>query len=253
MNMFSFQFKRSLYSPIDLYNLGARLNNAAGDAVKKVPNGEVVANALTGALGNLVAATEREKANPYTVLIRDKDLVRDNDLLSIRDAIRSNTHKVKNSEVLNAAADLNKVFDLHIGNVSKLGIGEENKAVSYLIESLMGGENRAKCEKIGIVPLIESLSQTQKELDALYVERARLSSEPGRETVKNAMNETANAVRQFLGFVDVMVSARGEGAEELASEVRSILADVEAIARSRKTRLQNRDEAEPQEPASKAA
>jgi hypothetical protein len=253
MNTFSFQFKRSIYSPVDLYDLCKRLYNAAGHKVSQDKNGELVANALKDSFGTLNEATEREKASPFTAQIHEMDSVRDNELLRIRDLIKSNTHHVKDSEKSNAADELLKVFNQHIGNVSKLGLGEETKAVSYLVESLMSSENRTKCELLGLVPLIEDLSQTQNALEALYVERSRFETEPGQDTIRNAMLQAANAVHRFLGYVDVLVAANGEGAAGLRNEVRSIIADVETIARARRTRLQQSGEQETGQAANQAA
>jgi hypothetical protein len=253
MNTFSFQFKRSLYSPTDLFNLGTRLNNAAGDMVGKVPNGELVVNTLKGSLGNMILVTERDRANPVTAGIHETDSVRDNDLHMIKDTIKARTHNVKNSAEQEAAKALLKIFSRHVGNIATMGLGVETKAVNHLIDEMTSAENKERCDLTGITPLIDSLSQTQKKLDALYVERDRLAPEPGRDTVKNAMTATVNAVHRFLGFVDIMVAGQGEGVAELATEVRSILTDVEAIARSRRTRIQNHEADQPEELVSKAA
>ncbi|MBN2038358.1 MAG: hypothetical protein JW768_16580 [Chitinispirillaceae bacterium] len=63
----------------------------------------------------------------------------------------------------------------------------------------------------------------------------------------------ANSVRRFLGYVDVIVAAECEGAAELRNEVRSIIADVESIARTRRTRLQGNNEDTTDQAAKQAA
>ena len=253
MNMFSEAFKRSLFSPNDQIDLGTRLLNAVGVKVASDPNGELMTNALKAALGNLVIATEREKSNPFTPQIHDKDNVRDNELCMIRDTIKTNTHNVKNGEVREAAQALSEVYNRHIGDIYRMGLAAESTAVKYLVESLMSEENKAKCELLGLVPLIEGLSQTQADLEALYAERTRLEPELEKYTLKNAMRETSNAIRAFLGFVDVLVTAKRDGAVELGDQVGRIIDDVEAIARSRRTRMQGKDGDKPEQPLSKAA
>ena len=71
--MFSYQFKRSLFSPTDLIDLGTRLSNVAGEKVIQDTNGELVAKALKAALSNLVIATERDNSNPVTAQIHVRD------------------------------------------------------------------------------------------------------------------------------------------------------------------------------------
>jgi hypothetical protein len=53
------------------------------------------------------------------------------------------------------------------------------------------------------------------------------------------VQSAVNAIRRFLGYMDIMVVSDDQDFIPLGSEVRSILSDVEAIAHSRKTRSEN--------------
>ena len=253
MNTFSFAFKRSLFSSTDLFDLGNQLFNCAGERVSQYPNGELVASALKAALSTMVSVTEREKTNPATVKIHNVDSIRDNELLMIRDRIKSDIHNVKDSEAREAAQVLLKAYNRHVGNIANLGLGAETKAVKHLIDEMMIAENKERCDRIGLTSLIEGLGKTQAELEALYVERTRISPVPGECTLKKAMRTVETAVRRFLGFVDVMVAADEQGTAELHSEISSILTDVEAIARARRTRKQSSGEEQQEQPVSQAA
>ncbi|MBN2037244.1 MAG: hypothetical protein JW768_10925 [Chitinispirillaceae bacterium] len=239
--MLSYNFKQSVLSPIDLVDFGSRLSHIAGPRISQEPDGETVTNAVSAATRTLSIATDREKSNPVTAQIHAMDAIRDNDLLMIRDTIKTNTHNVKNPEAQEAATALLEVYLQHVPNLSDMGLAAESKAVNNLIDSLTGNGNREKCELIGLVPLVEGLAQTQEKLEALYVERTRLEPELEKLTITNASQAAADAIRAFLGFVDVMVAAGKDGAAELGDEISRILTDVEAIARARRTKLHNGD------------
>ena len=253
MKMLSEAFKRSLFSPNDLIDLGTRLTNVTGEKVMEDPNGEMMTKGLKAALGDLVIAIGCEKSNPVTVQIRDKDYVRDNELCMIRDTLKTNTHNVKNGEVRKAALALLEIYNRHIGDISKLGLAAESTVIKYLVASLMSEENRAQCELLGLVPLVEGLSRTQAELEALYAHRTGLEPELEKYTLKNATRKVANAIRALLGFVDVLVAANRDGAAELGNQVGRIIADIEAIARARRTRMRNQEPEPMEAPVSEAA
>ena len=253
MNMFSFEFKRSLYSPTDLFDLGTRLFNAGGEKVSQDPKGELVANALKAALNTMVTVTERDKTNPVTIQIHGKDSIRDNELLMIRDTIKSKTHDVQNSDVREDATALFRVYKRHFNDLSKMGLGKETKSVKHFIEEMTDNENKARCDRIGITPFIKDLAKTQAELEALYVERTRIAPVPGEHTQKKAMHLLKTAIRRFLGYVDVITASDEHDTMELKSEVSRILTDVESIARARKTRLLHSEPEQPDQPIQKAA
>ena len=156
MNMLSYEFKQSLYSPTGLIDLGTRLVTTLGETVSKDPNGEQMSNALQAALVNLVIANEREKSNPVTSRIREKDAARENNLLMIRDIIKANTHNAQDNALREAANALLKVYHLHGANSTRMGNADESAAVRYLIECLMNSDNRPKCELLGLVPVVEA-------------------------------------------------------------------------------------------------
>ncbi|MBN1292613.1 MAG: hypothetical protein JXB48_12305 [Candidatus Latescibacteria bacterium] len=253
MNIFSFEFKRSIYSPTDLFDLGTRLFNTAGEKLRQDPKGEQVANALKAALDTMVTVTERDKTNPVTVKIHGKDAIRDNELLMIRDTIKSKTHDVHDSDVQEAANALFKVYNRHFNDLSKMGSGRETRSVKHFIEEMTESENRVRCDSIDITPLIESLGRTQAELEALYVERTRIAPAPGEYTQQKAMRLLKNAVSGFLGYIDIMTASDEQGIVELKNEVGRILTYVESIARARKIRLHNNETGEPEQPITKAA
>jgi hypothetical protein len=253
MNMLSREFKRSLYSPTGLVDLGSRLVTCAGETVEKDPNGAIVKDSLKAALGDLVIASEREKANPVTQAIRGKDAVRDNHLCMIRDTIKANTRNEESGEKREAAVALYRTFRLHAAKINRMGNADESAAVKFLVENMLAGENRAKSEQLGLVPVIEALVRTQTELDELYAERSRLAPELEKVNITRSMKETANAIQAFLGFVDVLVTANAAGSAELRDQVSHILKEVESIARGRKTRLQNDEPDQPAQVLNKAA
>jgi hypothetical protein len=253
MNAFSLSFKKSLFSPIDLFDIGTRFVNSAGAKVSQDPKGARVVDTLKTTMGVLNNAIEREKANPYTVQINETDRKRDDFLLTIRDSIKANTHNTMNSDVQNAATTLFTVFNVHIGKLSSMGISAENNAVKYFLENLVTGENKERCTLLNLDPLIVGLTETQIKLEALYVERTRLQTEMYQYNLKNAVQSAVNAIRRFLGYMDIMVVSDDQDFIPLGSEVRSILSDVEAIAHSRKTRSENNVEKEPDMPLNQAA
>lgn len=242
MKTVNFDFKWTLYSSIDLFDLGNQLANAAGEKVRQDPKGELVANGLQSALSTMAEVAERDRANPVTAGIHEKDAVRDGEMLMIRDAIKSHTHDVQNSEARQAAKALLKVYNRHVSDLPAMGLGAETRAIKHFIEEMNGGNNKERCDLTGITPLLSRLGTTQAELEALYVERTRLQPEPGECTLKTAMRTLKNAIRRFLGYVDIMASADEQGTAELQGEISRILADVESIARARRTRLHNGDD-----------
>jgi DNA-binding MarR family transcriptional regulator len=249
MKIFSFAFKRSVFSTTELFDLGNRLDTTAGETVSKSPGGEVVARALKAALGTMVSMTERDKSNPVTAKIHEKDSARDDCLLMIRDAIKSNTHNVTDTKAREDASVLFKVYTRHIKAISRMGFGAETKAIKHLVEEMTDAENKERCDRIHITPLIATLVQIQAELEALYVERTRIAPVPGESTLKQTHQSLQKAVSRFLGYIDVMIAADEQGTAALANEITRILTEVEAIARARKTRLGHNEPEQPELPA----
>ena len=249
MKTFSFAFKRSVFSPADLFDLGNRMENTAGETVRKNPGGEAVDDSLQKALSTTVSVTERDKSNPVTAKIHEKDSARDDCLLMIRDAIKSNTHNVNDAKAREDAVVLLKVYTRHFKAFNRMELGAETKAVKHLVEEMTDAENKERCDRIGITPLIATLVQIQAELEALYVKRTRIAPVPGESTLKQTHQSLQKAVARFLGYIDVMIAADEQATAALANEINRILTEVESIARARKTRLQH---AEPEQPGSAA-
>ena len=253
MNMLSYKFKRSLYSPTGLVDLGTRLVTTIGPTVSSDPNGEQVTTQLKGVLDNLVVAIEREKSNPVTSLIRDKDAARENNLRMISYMIMANCHNEKSSEMRKAAYTLLKVYRLHGTNIFRKGNADQSSAIRYLIDCLLNDDNRARCEQLGLVPVIETLAESQDDLEALYAERSRVAAKLKKVTISNLKQKTANAIRAFLGFVDVLVAAEGDSSVKLRAHTEHILREVEALARSHRTRMYNGEENLPEAQLNEAA
>lgn len=249
MKMLTTVFKPSLYSPIDLDDLGTRLWNAGGSQAGSEQQGVQVAEALMAALGTLSKAIDRVRANPITAEIRMTDTVRGNDLLMIRDILRANSHKVKDPAVQAAARDVLGLYKQYAGRLVSMGVAAESTAVKSLLDCLSSQENRDKCALLGIVPLVQELGKTQAELEALYVNRVSLEPERAKYTLRNASQKAIFAIRAFLEFVDIMVATGREDFAALHDRTFRIIKDVEAVARSRATRARNGQTEQPVEAA----
>jgi hypothetical protein len=245
MKTLSNAFKKSLFGPIDLFDCGTRMVNTIGPRIANDEKGSRMTDYLKGELVNLNIATERTRARPQTVLIMEKDAKRDELLFMLRDTLKGNTHNVMNPEFREAANALSKLYADHIGNVNSMGLGEESKAVRYLLDALSTEENERYATVLGIDPLITSLSQVQDEIETLYVERTNNEPTPGQSTVKTHMEAAADALRRFLGYIDALTTGGAPESAEINDAALAIINDVEAIARGRKTRMRNGEE-EPQ-------
>ena len=247
MNAISFSFKKSLYSTVEMFDLGKRLLNSIGTKINQDPKGAQVTETLKSSLITLNTATEREKANPLTAKIHEADQIRDNILLMIRDTIKGNTHNALNEEARKAAQALLKLFNDHVGNIYAMGFGSEGKAVQYFLENLETDENKTRCALIGIDRFVDGLKESQLTIENLCAERTRLEPELDQYILKNAMQSTINAIRRVIGYVDVITAGNDPEFAGLGADVRTILADVETIARSRRTRIENSATKEPVE------
>jgi hypothetical protein len=247
MNAISFLFKKSLYLPVELYDLGKRLWNVLKPKLSQDPRGVQVIEDLQSALTTLNAATEREKANPLTAKIHEEDRKRDNILLMIRDTIKGNTHNALNNEAKTAAQVLFKLFNDHVGNIYAMGYGSEGKAVQYFLESLETNGNKERCSLIGIDRFVEGLKESQLTIENLCAERTRLEPELDQYFQKNAMQSAINAIRRTIGYVDILTAGNDPEFAGLGADVQNIIADVETIARSRRTRIENNAAKEPEE------
>ncbi len=253
MQTLSSEFKRSLYSPAGLIDLGTRLVTTIGDTIAKVPNGEPITAVLRDALAALVVANERERTNPVTALIHEKNSARENTLQMIRDLIKANTHNMQDAAVREAAQHLNRVYRLHAAAIIQKGNADESAAVKYLLECLMNDDNRDTCELLGLVPIIENLERIQADLEALYAERAKVGTDREKMTLGKASRETAYAIQSYLGLVDIQVAINGNEGSRLRNHAEHIIREVEALARGQRTRMQSTDEADPAERLNDAA
>ena len=251
MKTLSNTFKKSLFGPIDLFDCGTRMVNTIGPRIADDERGKQLTECLNNELTNLNIVTERDRAIPQTALIMESDAKRDELLFMFRDIIKGNTHNIMNPEARKAANAFSRLYADHIGYVTRMGLGEESKAVRYLLDEFSTGENIHYAEILGIAPVISSLAGVQSEIEALYVERTGESL--GRFTIKTQMEATGDALRRFLGYLDVLIA---DGTQEYAvfgENAFAIIGDVEAIARGRKTTMHNGEDGQPEEPLQQAA
>jgi hypothetical protein len=174
----------------------------------------------------------------------------------IIDTANKRRHNAMNGEAREGAIELLRLYNDHIGNVHALGFGAETKAVKYLLESFSMEENKKQCTLLGIDRLVTGLAETQNEIETLYAERTMLEPELDQYTLKNATEGAVVAVRRFLGYADLLIAGDETAYSEPGQAIAAILADVEAIARGRKTREENSDDKEsggPENAASEAA
>jgi hypothetical protein len=162
-------------------------------------------------------------------------------------------HNVMNPEVREAANALSRLYADHIGDVSRMGLGEETKAIRYLLDELSTSENARYVGLLGLDPLIPSLAEVQSEIETLYVERTNSEPLPGQFTIKTHMDATVDALRRFLGYLDVLIADSTPESAEIGDAAFTIINDVEAIARARKTRMHNGDSEQPEETLNHAA
>ena len=246
-------FKKSLFGPIDLFDCGTRMVNTIGPRIADDERGKQITGCLNDELMRLNNATERERRSPHTKLIMECDAERDELLFMFRDTVKGNMHNVMNPDAREAAKAFSRLYTDHIGNVHRMGLGEESKAVRYLLEELSGSENTRLAGILGLDSLIASLAEVQGKIEALYVERTNSEALPGRLTVKKQMEATADALRRFLGYLDVLVTDDTAESAETSDAALAIINDVEAIARGRKTRTRGGDEEQPGEAMNDAA
>ena len=251
--MLSYDFKRSLYSATGLVDFGTRLITSVGETISGNPNGVLVTDTLQTTIDNLVIANEREKSNPITVRIHEMDEARTNNLRMIGYTIRANVHNEQDNILREAANSLLPIYTQHGVNVTAMGNTDESSAIRYLIEQLLDGDNKPKREQLGIIPVIEALGKSQDDLDELYAECTRITARMRKITILAAAREAANAIRSFLGFVDVMVATLGDDGVELHDQTMQIIREVEALARSRKNRAGEDEIKQPKVPLEKAA
>jgi hypothetical protein len=239
MNTLRIDFKKSLHAPLDLFKLGTHSVNTVGEKVSRDPKGSQVVAGVTSAMVVLNTAIEGEKSNPYTVRIHEQDAERDDILFAIRDTLKSNTHGTKSSDERVAAKELLVTFNAHMRRLSSMGLNHESSAVQYLLSSLATEDNKTRATLCGIDQLIADLSRVQKNIDTLCAERTRLEPELSRFTLKNATRVAIRAIQRFLGYVDALAAGDDPEATAIENEVRCIIAEVEALARSRRTKSGN--------------
>jgi hypothetical protein len=253
MNTLTNAFKKSLFGPIDLFDCGTRMVNTIGPRITDDERGGQITDCLKEALQNLNTVTERTRKRPQTKLIMECDAKRDELLLMFRDTVKGNTHNVMNSKAREAANTLSRLYADHIGNTSRMGLGEESKAVRYLLDALAESKYSGCAGKLGLDSLIASLAEVQSKIEALYVERTTSEPQPGTFTIKKHMATTVDALRRFLGYLDVLVTDGTAKSAANSVAALAIINDVEAIARARKTRMHNGDAEQPGESLNEAA
>ena len=118
-----------------------------------------------------------------------------------------------------------------------------SSAVAYLIERLLSEELRPLSELAGIIPTVEALEKAQHDLEALYTERSQVTAGLKKITLTRTGNAACDAIRTFLGYVDVLVTGNGEDTAELYEKTKQIIGEVEALARMHRTRAHGSEEA----------
>lgn len=253
MGTLSNAFKKSVLGPIDLYDCSNRMTIALGPRIAQDEKGRLVTDILKSAVEKLNAVTEESKARPQTARIAELDAKRDQLLFMFRDMVKANKHNIMNPGVQKAALEVGRLYADLIGNLTRMGVIEEGKAVRYLLNALADTEFAQYVTALGIESLVAELARVQGAIEALYAQRSASNTAPGSRTVKTHMVSTADALRRFLGYLDVVIAENIPASADIGETAHTIIAEVEAIARSRKTRTQNSAAVEPEPEFKKAA
>lgn len=202
----------SLFPSDEFFTFAKGVLAIVGPQKGQTPGLEPFVNKATTSLTSYQSALEREKKNPFTLLLAEKDGIRDSAFMAFRTLTEAASYRAKPG--WNAAA--NKIIEIirrHGWSAASQGYKAQTAALTNMVSEIKG-KCTAELTLIQATDWLEELEAAQQDFDA--VAHQSITEAPTSEpTVVSARPVLTNSLRSLFSMISLLNS--GTPSEELTT------------------------------------
>ncbi|MCA9213827.1 MAG: hypothetical protein KDB27_12220 [Planctomycetales bacterium] len=208
-----------------------------------------LADLIRADIAQMEAALSRDKASEYTAQLAQRDQVRDDAFVALRDFAKANSNR-SNPEISRAGMLVYSVFETRGLTLYSKGYTEQSADMNLLLEDLSTEETQDALDVMGGTTWYDELRLAQDSFEQLV--RDKLSTE-AQDTIlptRTSRLRLTDHIETLLGCVRAVHDVEAQATtsdvraalDELINSVNEIIVNAMTIARARQTRSASVDE-----------
>ncbi|MCA9214863.1 MAG: hypothetical protein KDB27_17450 [Planctomycetales bacterium] len=227
----------------ELTVVAQRLLDVVTEALPTEPSIQNAAEAVRLDIQQVNAALNRLSASEYTAQLAERDEVRDQAFIALRDFAKAYSSR----PVADLSAAGTRIYELFVNHgltAYRSGYTDQSAEMILLIEQLSEPEAQQALDTIGAGAWFEELRDAQSSFEQVMKAKAQAKSDDDTPAVREARSDLIRNVDTLLGTIDVLKKLEDrseaktnlETLDDLIIAVNEIITDVTGVARARRTR-----------------
>jgi hypothetical protein len=232
----------SILNPNELYTISCRIVEASMDAFSSNAYVTTLCERIERGNRDLAKGLGRSLNSEFTSVLLDKDQVRDNAFIGLRDYIRAFCHS-SDTEKATAATTLAIIFE-NVGNtVYTMGYAVETAKLNILIGNLSSPLAQQAIATIDATEWFEHLKTGQMEFEKVYKTKVETEAFIDYPLVKDAKEKISRYLRALLSYIETnsdLDAAQYAAPKDIINE---IITKIVSTARARNTPMMDAETA----------
>lgn len=230
-----------LLSPAEMNTLAGRTLELLQSASLQEPLIARAMQLIQSARENLQAVLNKDKGNPLTATVQEKDKERDKAFVFLRDFIKAILQH-PDSDTADKAAGLWAYFEKHGTLLYQFGYAHQTSSMGLLFQDLDQAVAQEALQKLGASGFYETLKQKQQDFEAAYAQRTTEAAEKTPLPYpKEVHTETGRSLNDLFCILKVVYLTEEEAEEKakverLIAQVNEVIDSLMSVARARKTK-----------------
>lgn len=198
---------------------------------------------ITSLLGDFQEAMNRQRKNELTAELRRIDTRRNREYHALLKGI-DYFQMLSDPPKVEAALELQEVLGRYGKSLSRESDIIETVKLRTLMDELRHDELATALERLSLTDTIDRLHSANEQFDTLYLKRATVEAEdttPLLAPTRQLLVETINLLISNVSFYNRI---EPENYADIAAELTEIIGDIMALAKTRKTRVSQKEDAE---------
>jgi hypothetical protein len=172
----------------------------------------------------------------FTTLLKKKDEIRDHYFIGLRDHLSSQTHNLKNEEMMHAATKLYAVIEeLGVG-LYYLGLVDETAKLNALLSSFKSTENMSLLTLTGAADWFSYLADAQEDFETTYNSKIGKDATVDIPLIRVSKDSIKRNMTPLLGYIQTNALINPSVFKPVEEGINIVITDIVTIARARKTR-----------------
>ena len=241
----------SLLLNTELTIVGYRLADTISDALPSENTVSKLADVIRSDIAQVEAALSREQTSGFTAQLAEKDQVRDNAFVALRDFAKASSNRGK-PEVSRAGKLIFGIFEARGLTLYSRGYTEQSAGMNLLLDDLTAEEAQNALDVMDAPSWYDDLRLAQDSFEQAVREKLSSESQDDVLPIRFSRLQLADHIETLLGCVRALhdheeqtdTSDGHDALDRLMSSINEIIVNAMTIARARRTRNESASEHE---------